>query len=200
MRKKTLSIAAAAALAIVGVAASASARPGYVGPSMNLRAGPGTDFPAAALIAAGAAVEIYGCLSGWGWCEVGYNGNHGWVSGQYLQVPQYGPVVQYGPQVGISITVFNQPDYWDRYYRGRPFYHQWEQRGRPPHHVVYAPPRPAPHQPAHPANVHYDNHNNWHGNGPNNGHGNNQGNWQGNNGYGNGHGPQPCPPGNRCGP
>lgn len=199
MRKKTLSIAAAAALAVAGAAASASAHPGHVGPAMNLRAGPGVDFPVAALISAGAAVQIYSCLTGWGWCEVGYGGYHGWVSSQYLQIPNYGPVVQYGPQVGISISVYNQPAYWDRYYRDRPFYHQWEQRGRPPYHVSYAPPRPAPHPPAaRPGNAHYDGHNDWHGNGQNNGHGNNQGNWHGN-GHSNGHGPQPCPPGNQCG-
>ena len=196
MRKKTLSIAAAAALAVAGGAASASAHPGYVGPAMNLRAGPGVDFPVAALISAGAAVQIYSCLTGWGWCEVGYGGYRGWVAGQYLRIPNYGPVVQYGPQVGISISVYNQPAYWDRYYRDRPFYHQWVQHGRPPYHVSYGPPRPMPHPPGppRPAPAHYDGHHDWHGNSP----GPRPGGWQ-HKGPGPG-GPQPCPPGYRCGP
>ena len=35
---------------------------------------------------AGDAVLVYGCTTGYGWCDVRWSGNRGWASGQYLQM------------------------------------------------------------------------------------------------------------------
>jgi len=63
----------------------AFAEPGFLSASVNLRAGPGTHYPALLVIPAGAPLEIIGCLSGYGWCDVAWGDNRGWVSGRYLQ-------------------------------------------------------------------------------------------------------------------
>src|SRR5581483_7867699 len=61
---------------------------------------------------------------------------------------------------GLSVVTFSLGDYWDRYYRGRPFYHereQWVHRPVPAHmHPAFAPHAgPPPHRGAghesHPA-------------------------------------------------
>ena len=49
----------------------------------------------------------------------------GWVAGNelaYFYQQRYVPVVEYGPRIGLPIVVFSFDTYWDRYYRGRPFY------------------------------------------------------------------------------
>lgn len=53
---------------------------------LNLRAGPGPVYPIVAVIPAQTAVSVGGCLAEQSWCQVTYDGQSGWASGDYLTV------------------------------------------------------------------------------------------------------------------
>ncbi|ATR22596.1 putative membrane spanning protein [Roseomonas mucosa] len=131
----------------LGVVAPASAAPGYATGDVNLRAGPGTAYPRVAMIGAGAPLEIFGCLDGYNWCDVGAGGMRGWVSGSYLQYAYQGRRVlipEYGPRIGVPIVTFDFGDYWGRYYRGRPWYSPHDRWGGPPPPPYRPGPPPGP--------------------------------------------------------
>ncbi len=129
-----------AGLAMLGPMA-ADAAPGVVTQNINLRAGPGIDYPLVAQLPAGTPAEIFGCLQGWGWCDVAIQDARGWAAGAGLQLlyddrPE--PLVNYGAVIGIPLVGFDVDSYWGRHYRGRPWYHdvgRWRgegQHGGPP--------------------------------------------------------------------
>jgi uncharacterized protein YraI len=129
--------------------AAAEPLPGYITGNVNLRTGPGTGYPRVTTLPVGAAVVIEGCLAGWTWCDVAYGDLRGWVAGSYVASDYEGQrvrVVDYGPQLALPIVTFTLGTYWDRYYRGRPWY---AHRARWAHyHPRYAAPRyvvPRPH-------------------------------------------------------
>ena len=76
-----LTTAIAAAAFCVAVAPSALAAPGVAKGSVNLRAGPGTNYARIATIPAGARVNVLRCPR---WCEVVYGGRRGWASAAYI--------------------------------------------------------------------------------------------------------------------
>ncbi|MFC0407411.1 SH3 domain-containing protein [Roseomonas elaeocarpi] len=124
----------------VSAVAPALAAPGFATGNVNLRAGPGTAYPQVTVLGAGQPVEIFGCLEGYNWCDVGANGTRGWVAGSYLQYVYEGQrvlVPDYGPRIGLPIVGFAFGDYWGRYYRGRSWYADRDRWGGPP-----PPPRP----------------------------------------------------------
>ncbi len=137
---KGLYLAVAAALAAVPLAAQpAAAQTGaVVMVDLNLRTGPDLSYPPVGVMPAGTPVTVFGCTEGYMWCDVAWGYNRGWVAGQYLaaQGPQPNPFSVYGPRFGIPIVSFVLGDYWDRYYRGRPWYAErdrwnyWDYRGR----------------------------------------------------------------------
>ena len=91
----------------------------------NLRAGPALDFPVVDSIPDDARVTVHGCVRAYRWCDISWRDARGWVSGDelaYFYQQRYVPVVEYGPRIGLPIVVFSFDTYWDRYYRGRPFY------------------------------------------------------------------------------
>jgi uncharacterized protein YraI len=130
-------LAGAALLAGIAVPALAAAAPGFATGNVNIRAGPGTDYPVITTISAGSGVEIIGCLSGWAWCDVAWAGARGWVAGNYLQAvyqEQRVYLPTYAPRVGLPVVSFSF-GYWDTHYRARPFYRErdwwrdrWERR------------------------------------------------------------------------
>lgn len=125
MRKLKL-IGAIAGLTLMGLSA-ASAAPGFSTANVNVRTGPDTDFPSVGVIPEGDPVEIAGCLRDESWCDVIWAGNRGWVYSEYLAFESRGEYVAL-PDVGpaayrVPFVTFVAGDYWDRYYRGRPWYH-----------------------------------------------------------------------------
>ena len=115
------------ALAVLSLAAPvlAQAQEAYVTDNVDLFAGPDPSYPLVAQIPAGTEVGEQGCTDGWEWCDVLAYGNRGWVAGNYIQYDyQNQPVLlpMYGAQIGIPVVAFVIGDYWDRYYRNRPFY------------------------------------------------------------------------------
>ena len=149
---------AAASLGILlaaSVAANAfDSASGYVTTGLNLRAGPGTGYPAVAVMAAGDAVLVYGCTTGYGWCDIGWSGNRGWASGQYLQMDYQGsraPIMTEGTVIGIPFVLFSIDTYWQQYYPSRPFYRdrdRYQGQGFNPQGQFHRGPRtPHPTQP-----------------------------------------------------
>ena len=104
---------------------SALASDGYVNGYVNLRAGPGTRYPRLMTLQPGTAVAVHGCINGWRWCDVGAQGERGWVDGGYLQYP-YGNrrvvLSNYGSQIGIPIVSFTLGTYWGDHYSNRSWY------------------------------------------------------------------------------
>lgn len=75
--RKTLIVGAMAAGMLAPVAAEAA----YVTGSVNLRTGPGTNYPRIVTIPAGARIQVNNCSS---WCSVRYGGMRGFVSASYV--------------------------------------------------------------------------------------------------------------------
>ncbi|WP_338661819.1 SH3 domain-containing protein [Pararoseomonas sp. SCSIO 73927] len=136
-----------AAALLIGLAAPASAAPGFATGNVNLRAGPGTTYPKVVVVPTGAGVEIFGCLQGYSWCDVGFGGVRGWVSSNYLQYTYEArrvPLPRYAPQSGVPIVTFSFGDYWRDNYRDRSWYTERDRWGGPPPRAAYAPPPPGP--------------------------------------------------------
>jgi uncharacterized protein YraI len=131
IRTRFLALVTAAGFAL---SAAAWAQQAYTTRTANVRAGPERDFPVVATLAPGTPVFVAGCLNDYQWCDVDFGAGRGWVNTRALQsyyqnrvVPLYG----YGSTLGLPIVSFSLFNYWDRYYRDRPWYHdrpRWEQR------------------------------------------------------------------------
>jgi uncharacterized protein YraI len=113
-----------AGLAFLVAPALAQAAQGFVASPTSLRAGPGGQFPDVDRLPAGAPVTVFGCLGGRSWCDVGFRGDRGWVAGQDLEIFYQNRrvrIVEVSPTFVPAVS-FSVSSYWDRYYRGRPFF------------------------------------------------------------------------------
>jgi uncharacterized protein YraI len=95
---------------------------------LNLRAGPGTQYPVVETIPYGAGISVFGCVSGYSWCDIAWGANRGWVAAAYLQVIYRGAPVVIGPiiapRIGVTVVNFDH-EYWVRHYRSRSWYREW---------------------------------------------------------------------------
>ena len=60
-------------------------------------------------------LAVNGCLDDFTWCDVDWEGNHGWLYGNYLYYDYQQrrvPVIDVGAALGIGIVAFNLGDYW----------------------------------------------------------------------------------------
>jgi uncharacterized protein YraI len=124
MRRLTFGLAAAVAGFVIAPNL-ASALSAVVTDSTELRAGPAYDFPVVDSIPSEVRVNVHGCVRGYRWCDVSWRDARGWVPGEQLAYLYQGrrvTIVDYGPRIGLPIEAFAFDTYWDRYYRGRPFY------------------------------------------------------------------------------
>jgi uncharacterized protein YraI len=109
------SIKALASIALViglGVIAAtpALAFPAFSSSRLNLRSGPGEEFPIVGVMERNVRVEMTGCLQDWSWCVVTVAGVPGWVFSKYVVVDVQGAVLQVGiaadqgrvPVVGVD--------------------------------------------------------------------------------------------------
>lgn len=104
-----LFITAAAVSLGLGLAQTADAAPGVARGSVNLRAGPGTNYARIATIPAGAPVKVLRCGR---WCEVVYAGRKGWASAAYIAhgaVPRGGYVILPDPSLCHGPGVWSNP-------------------------------------------------------------------------------------------
>jgi uncharacterized protein YraI len=126
---KRLLIAVAMLVPLLAGGEASAAQPVAVATAdVNLRAGPGTQYPAVAIIPYGDSVSLFGCTSAFTWCDIAWGNARGWVAAAYLQVIYRGaPVVVdagIAPRIGVNVVVFNR-DYWARHYVGRPWSRDW---------------------------------------------------------------------------
>jgi uncharacterized protein YraI len=132
-------IVAAAALTLSAGLMPANAqavRPnGYPITNVNLRAGPGTYYPALLVVPTHAPISILGCLGDYTWCDVIFQGNRGWMRSIYLEgwySGYYYSLRDYAPRLGYRVVSFDIGGYWDSNYRDRPFYGErskWNRSG-----------------------------------------------------------------------
>jgi uncharacterized protein YraI len=148
-------------------ATAAQAANAIVTTNLNLRTGPGTNYQSLGAIPNGARVDVRGCTSGYGWCQVDYAGRFGWASSRYLAIREgssgnynnnnFGstaaligiPLIA-GVVIGSAISNNNKNDHWDRpHYRPKPSHPSWNNnhRPRPPHSNWNGNNRPKPSQP-----------------------------------------------------
>ena len=88
-------------LAIAGPGHAVAAEPNaYPISNVNLRAGPGTDFPVILTVQAQAPISILGCLGDYTWCDVVFGDDRGWMRSIYLSgfyQGYYYPLRDYAP-------------------------------------------------------------------------------------------------------
>ncbi|HWA49953.1 MAG TPA: SH3 domain-containing protein [Dongiaceae bacterium] len=126
MKKSALTLAAVAA-GLLALPGAASALTAVTTQPVPLRAGPAPDFPVVDSVPSDARVVVHGCVRAYRWCDISWRDRHGWLPGDelaYLDDGRRVSIIEYGPTVGLPIIAFSVDSYWDRYYRGRPFYRQ----------------------------------------------------------------------------
>lgn len=127
MRRSALGFAAAVA-GLLAAPTVASALTAVTTEPVPLRAGPAIDFPIVDSIPDDARVNVHGCVRAYRWCDVSWRDARGWVQGDdlaYFYQQSYVPIIEYGPRiVGLPIISFSIDTYWDRHYRGRPWYRE----------------------------------------------------------------------------
>src|SRR5258707_9403961 len=79
-------VAGFATLALFIAPSLAQAAQGFIVSEATLRSGPDEQFPTVIQVQSGAEVEVFGCLSGHTWCDVSFQQDRGWVSGDVLEV------------------------------------------------------------------------------------------------------------------
>ncbi|RDV01165.1 DUF1236 domain-containing protein [Undibacter mobilis] len=117
MQRKTATfLAAIAALAAVALPASAATL-ATATTSLNIRTGPGPEYPVIGAIPDKGQATVTGCIAGSLWCQVSYNGKQGWAYSQYMMgmaggqsvvVSQTVPALSFEPPpatVGSTTTV-----------------------------------------------------------------------------------------------
>jgi uncharacterized protein YraI len=112
-------------MAVLAVPATARNYDAYIVSGASLVAGPGADYPSVADLSPGEPVQVHGCLEGFTWCDVSFQGYRGWFDGRLLAYPYNGVRVTlrgFGAQIGLPVVAFSVEDYWGRYYRDRPFF------------------------------------------------------------------------------
>ncbi|HKT64219.1 MAG TPA: SH3 domain-containing protein, partial [Burkholderia sp.] len=121
--------------AVPGIANAQSSA--YTNSGAELYAGPAPDYPVVAQVPPGTALDVFGCLSDYSWCDVALPGVRGWIDAEQLDYPYQGnyvPLLEYGAVIGVPVTGFAIGAYWDRHYRNRPWFHdrdRWEHRAEP---------------------------------------------------------------------
>lgn len=130
MFKNSLKMAVLAGGVLVpGIAAAAASA--VVTTDLNFRTGPSTGYPAFDVIPAGDDVTVYGCLTGYVWCDIDWAGYRGWVSGDYLAYlgERYyrRPISTIGISIGLPVVVYNRNTYYDRWYADD-YFDRWVRR------------------------------------------------------------------------
>jgi uncharacterized protein YraI len=129
MTRKILLTLAAVLPLIMGATAAGAAELDVVSVTrVALRAGPGPRFPVVATIPAAAPLVLHGCTTGYGWCDISWGAERGWLAATSLStIYRAAPVAitaATAARLGVAIVAFDA-GYWHRYYIGRPWYRRW---------------------------------------------------------------------------
>lgn len=74
---------------------------------LNVRAGPGPQYPVTGVIGAGEAAQLNGCVEGSKWCSVVTGAGDGWVYSDYLTADFGGSVTvlsERPPEAGVAVV------------------------------------------------------------------------------------------------
>jgi uncharacterized protein YraI len=80
---------------------------------LNIRVGPGPQYQAVDVIAAGDSVTVLGCLEGSQWCQIDKNGSIGWSYSAYLTATVGANAVVVAEQreaIGVPVVTFDASD------------------------------------------------------------------------------------------
>lgn len=103
-RKTLLNVAAGLAVAMTAAVVflpAAQAAPGTVTSNVNVRSGPGTNYPAIDVVQRGTQVDVQRCEGSF--CYISKPGPDGWVSSSYLSANGGGNPAQPGFNFGINV-------------------------------------------------------------------------------------------------
>lgn len=104
MNRTHASLAIAAVLAAMALSAPALAFTSFATAHLNIRSGPGPQYPVIEMINYNDRVEVSGCLKDVSWCAVTAGGVAGWAAGEYLAYDAPGAVVQL-PTAGDALSI-----------------------------------------------------------------------------------------------
>jgi uncharacterized protein YraI len=111
-----------------GMSKASAATNGIAVTSVNLRAGPSTQYPVVRVMPQSASLVIYGCSGDRTWCDVSWAGARGWVSASYIYVNYNGQQTiltsSIVPVIGIATVAFSVA-YWDSHYHSQPWHGHW---------------------------------------------------------------------------
>ena len=99
--------ALAAGITAILVAGPALAISGYSTAHLNLRSGPGTQYPVVGVMEYNVRSQITGCIADYSWCAITVAGLNGWASAEYLVVDEGGSILQVdeqGAATGIPVV------------------------------------------------------------------------------------------------
>lgn len=103
-------VAAAALFAFTGIAAAEVAATATV--DLNLRSGPGPQYPVVGVIDSQGSANVFGCIESGTWCQVSYKGTDGWAYSRYLVADRGGSAVVIAEQrteVGVPVVKYDGP-------------------------------------------------------------------------------------------
>jgi len=95
--KLLVSVAAGAVMALTGAAMAQQVV--HATTDLNVRAGPGPEYPVIGVIAADGEAMLDGCLEASKWCQVSASGVQGWAYSDYL----------IGANAGVDVVVTQRP-------------------------------------------------------------------------------------------
>lgn len=75
---------------------------------LNIRSGPGPEYPVTGAIPTNGQAAILGCIEGSQWCQISYNGAQGWAYAQYLTgtgIRTLPPVAYTAPPATTGATI-----------------------------------------------------------------------------------------------
>ena len=102
--RRSLFAGASALAAVIALPTLAMAIDAVAVTDLNMRAGPGPQYPIVATIQSNGAVDMMGCLPDSNWCQVSWQGQQGWSYAEYLAVPQAGERV-FVPQARTVLDI-----------------------------------------------------------------------------------------------
>lgn len=103
-------IAAAAFVLALPHAASAQMTASAV-TDLNIRSGPGPDYPVIGVIRSSDQAVVEGCIEGSQWCRITYGGRQGWAYAQYLRMQVAGaPVIlsERRAEAGVPVVTYER--------------------------------------------------------------------------------------------
>jgi uncharacterized protein YraI len=106
MKTLLLTTAVITTAVFAGIGSATAATSATANVDLNIRSGPGPQYPPVGVIAGGDSVTVDGCIQGSQWCQVSHNGTTGWSYGQYLTTTYQGQtvIIEKQPEVVPTIT------------------------------------------------------------------------------------------------